>query len=100
MILNKIYSIFCESAILKPPKLIPKFFIYPIGFCMELFSTILHKIESPLLTRSRVNMMYDSFEFSVDKAKNLLGFVAKTSLKDGTDKTVECYKKNGFLEEK
>jgi len=96
--LNYIHSLFCESAKLKPPKLIPKFLIYPIGFCMELISTILHKKEPPLLTRSRVNMMYDNINFSADKAKKLLNFEAKTSLKDGIDKTVKWYKQNGFLE--
>jgi nucleoside-diphosphate-sugar epimerase len=98
--LNEIHSLFCESAKLKPPKLLPKFILFPIGFWMELLSTIFQKKNPPLLTRSRVNMMYDSFEFSTEKAKRILGFVAGTSLKDGVFQTVKWYKDNGYLEEK
>lgn len=96
--LNKFHSLLCETAKLKPPKLIPKFLIYPIGFWMEFFSTILHKKEPPILSRSRVNMMYDNIEFSVDNAKKLLGFKAKTSLRNGIIQTIKWYKQNGFLE--
>jgi len=95
--LNKIHSLFCQSANLKSPKLLPKVLIYPVGFCMELIAAVLSQEKPPLLTRSRVNMMYDSFEFSVDKAKKLLGFEAKTSLQDGINRTVEWYKRNGLL---
>ncbi|HNX01186.1 MAG TPA: NAD-dependent epimerase/dehydratase family protein, partial [Candidatus Cloacimonadota bacterium] len=95
--LNDIHSLFCVSANLKPPILIPKFLIYPIAFWMELFATLFSKKEPPLLSRSRVNMMYDRFEFSVDKARKILGFEAKTSLQDGIGHTVDWYIQNGFL---
>jgi len=42
-------------------------------------------------------MMYDNIEFSVDKARELLGFEAKTSLQDGIRRTVNWYRQNGLL---
>lgn len=93
----EIYSMFCKSANLKPPKLIPKCLIYPIGFWMELIATVLSRKTPPPLTRSRVNMMYDNIEYSVAKAKEMLGFEAKTSLQDGIERTVEWYKQKGLL---
>lgn len=95
--LNEIYALFCRSAKLQSPKLIPKLLIYPVGFWMELMAAIFSRKEPPLLTRSRVNMMYDNIEFSVDRAKQLLGFEAKTSLQDGIKKTVDWYEQNGLL---
>lgn len=95
--LNEIHTQFCKSANLTPPKLIPKFIVYPIGFFMELIATMLGKRHPPLLTRSRVNLMYDGFQFSVEKAKRLLEFETKTPLHEGINKTVIWYKQNGFL---
>jgi nucleoside-diphosphate-sugar epimerase len=95
--LNIIHSLFCEAAKLKPPKILPKVLVYPLGFWFELFAAIGMKKTAPILTRSRVNMMYDSFELSVEKAKELLGFTAKTSLQKGIAKTVAWYRQNGFL---
>jgi nucleoside-diphosphate-sugar epimerase len=96
--MHLIHSMFCRTAGLKPPKLIPKLFMYPAGFILELTSAILRTSKPPLLSRSRINMMYDNIEFSVDKAKKLLGFTAETSLEEGISKTVDWYKTNGFLE--
>lgn len=95
--LNDIYALFCKSAGLKPPKLLPKFLTYPVGFTMELFATIFASKEPSLLTRSRVNMMYDNIGYSVCKAKKLLGFEATTSLPEGIQRTVDWYRQNGLL---
>lgn len=95
--MNDIYSLFCQTANLTPPKLLPRFLVYPIGLIMELIATIFSRREPPLLTRSRVNMMYDNISFSVAKARHELGFEARTPLRDGIRRTVDWYLQNGLL---
>lgn len=95
--LNTIHSLFCEAAGLRPPRLLPRQLLYPLGFGMELLATLRATKEPPLLTRSRVNMMYDSIGFSVEKARQLLGFTAKTPLREGVYRTVEWYRQMGLL---
>ncbi len=95
--LYDIYLLFCKSAHLPSPRLIPKLFVYPIGFIMELFASIFRFKNPPLLSRSRVNMMYDHIAFSTEKSRTMLGFEAKTSLTEGIKKTVRWYQQKGFL---
>lgn len=97
--MNYIHSLFCSNAGLKPPALLPKFLAYPSGFCLELAALLFRSKKPPLLSRARVNMMYDSIEFSTSKAEKLLGFKAVTPLESGIKKTVQWYKLNGFLED-
>lgn len=95
--LNSIHTLFCEAANLKNPKLLPKALVYPLGFGMELCATLLSNRKPPLLSRSRVNMMYDSICFSAAKAKQLLGFEVNTPLQEGITQTVNWYQQNGYL---
>jgi nucleoside-diphosphate-sugar epimerase len=95
--LNDIYTLFCQAANLIPPQLLPKWVTYPIGFVWELAATVLSRQQPPLLSRSRVNMMYDNIGFSVQKAKELMGFEAKTSLQEGINRTVAWYRQNGYI---
>jgi len=95
--LQEIHALFCQSAGLRPPKLLPRSIIYPVGFIMELLATLFVRPEPPLLTRSRVNLMYDNIAFSVDKARQFLGFEAGTPLPEGINKTVAWYRQHGLL---
>jgi nucleoside-diphosphate-sugar epimerase len=95
--MHRIFSLFCTEAGLKPPRLIPHSIAYPIGFALELFSTLFKTKNPPLLSRGRVNMFYDSIGYSVKKAERLLGFVCEYSLEQGIRKTVAWYKENGYL---
>ncbi len=96
--LHRTHTLFCQAALLEPPKLLPKALAYPVGFGLELIATILSREQPPLLTRSRVNMMYDNIEYSVSKARELLGFEAGTSLGDGIRRTVDWYVQHGYLQ--
>ncbi len=96
-LMEKIYKTFCKEAGFKKPKNIPKFFIYPMAFIVELFYAIFKIKTPPLLTRGRVNMFYDNIEFSPKKAKEVLGFENEYSLEKGIKKTVNWYKKNNLI---
>lgn len=90
--MDSILSKFCEYAEVSKPKLLPKWMVYPLGFLWELFYTIFNAPKSPLLTRGRVNMFYDSIEYSTSKAEQVLGFKSRCNLKEGIKKTVAWYK--------
>lgn len=95
--MNRIFSLFCREAELKPPRLLPKWVIYPAGMLAEVWATLRGQTRAPLLTRSRVNMFYDTIAYSVDKAREVLGFEAEIDLEMGIKRTVEWYRRNAFL---
>jgi nucleoside-diphosphate-sugar epimerase len=95
--MHRIFSLFCTEAGLRPPRLIPHSIAYPVGFALELFSTLFKTKNPPLLSRGRVNMFYDSIGYSVKKAERLLGFVSEYPLEQGIRKTVAWYRENGYL---
>jgi nucleoside-diphosphate-sugar epimerase len=51
----------------------------------------------PILTRSRVMMMADSFGYSIEKARRELGYEPRTGLRDGIAKTIHGYVESGLL---
>jgi nucleoside-diphosphate-sugar epimerase len=96
--MHRIFSLFCTQAGLRPPHPVPHGIAYPIGFALELFSTLFRTKKPPLLSRGRVNMFYDSIGYSVKKAERILGFTCQYSLEQGIQKTVAWYRENGYLE--
>lgn len=96
-IMNRIYGLFCSEAGLKKPGNLPKPLIYPAAFLMELLFTLFKSSTPPLLTRGRVNMFYDNIEFSIEKAKQILGFKNFFSLEEGIKRTVLWYKQQGMI---
>jgi nucleoside-diphosphate-sugar epimerase len=95
--MNEIYRLFCREAGLKKPANVPKWLVYPPGFLLELVYTVCKSKKPPLLTRARVNLFYDNLEYSIKKAEQLLGPVAFHSLNEGIAKTVQWYKKKGYV---
>ncbi|NQV01072.1 MAG: hypothetical protein HQ542_00360 [Bacteroidia bacterium] len=95
--MNLIYDLFCREAGVKKPRNIPKWIIYPFALVLESLYVSLRRTSPPLLTRSRVNMFYDSIGFSTDRAEELLGFRNQVDLEAGIHKTVQWYKKNNWI---
>ncbi len=95
--MQSIYDLFCREAGVKKPRNIPKWTIYPLALLLESLYALLQRNSPPLLTRSRVNMFYDSIGFSTVRAEKLLGFKNQISLEEGIHKTVQWYKKNNWL---
>ncbi|WP_042331044.1 NAD-dependent epimerase/dehydratase family protein [Desulfosporosinus orientis] len=95
--MDAIYRLFCSEAGLKKPGNLPKPLIYPLAFMMELFFTLARAKKPPLLTRGRVNMFYDNIEFSVEKAREILGFRNSFTLEEGVRRTVFWYKEKGLI---
>jgi nucleoside-diphosphate-sugar epimerase len=95
--MHAIFTLFCVEAGLRPPRLLPKWIAYPPALAMEAWGTLRQSRSSPLLTRSRVNMFYDSIGFSTQKARRLLGFTCEYPLAKAIRKTVRWYREKGYL---
>lgn len=95
--MDRIYGLFCSEAGLKKPGTLPKALTYPVALLMEFLYTLFNSSNPPLLTRGRVNMFYDNLEFSVEKAKQILGFRDSYSLEEGIKRTVLWYKEHGLI---
>lgn len=94
---DEIMTLFCREAGVRKPKNVPKWVVYPIGFVLELLWTIFRISCPPLLTRARVNMFYDSIEYSGEKARHLLGEFCHHDLRAGIGRTVQWYRDNNYL---
>ncbi len=89
--------IFSQELGKKLPAYIPEIIFAPIGFFLELCYKMFKKNEAPMLTRARAKVFYCNNIFEPSKAKNELGFIARTPLEIGIKKTVRWYRQNGFL---
>lgn len=52
---------------------------------------------NPILTHSRVSLMTHSYTYSVDRAKNTLGFAPKTGVKEGVSRTIDWYRQRRLI---
>ena len=95
--MDEVFSHFCREAGYAKPRNAPMVLTYPIGFAMELLWTIFRAKNPPFMTRGRVNMFYDSAEYGVLKAKDILGFESEYTLVQGIKITVNWYKELGYL---
>jgi nucleoside-diphosphate-sugar epimerase len=95
--MEKIYACFCKEMGIKKPANLPWAMVYPIGLILEVIAELLKSKNPPLLSRSRVNMMYDNIEYSTRKAEELIAFRAELPIETGISRTVEWYRKNNLL---
>jgi nucleoside-diphosphate-sugar epimerase len=95
--MDEMYSLFCrELGVVKPMNL-PRTLTYPIGFLMELFYTLFDIKSPPLLSRGRVDLLYNNIEYSTEKAEKMLSFINQFTLEEGIKRTVKWYKDNKYL---
>lgn len=73
----------------------------PLAFLkgMSLFSELLFRAlgQTPHFSREKVKELTGDWEFDVSKAKDELGFVAKTNFTQGAQLAIEWYRKKGWL---
>jgi len=94
--LNELVQAIASNLGMKPPRWrIPVWPVYWSGWlCEKLCKSI--GVEPPLHPR-RVAFFTKNREFSVDKAKRLLGFEPKVSLEDGFGRMIDWYRQNNLL---
>jgi nucleoside-diphosphate-sugar epimerase len=95
--MHEIYALFCKEMGIKKPLNLPRALVYPIGLVMELAAEAFHWEKPPLLSRSRVNMMYDNIAYNTAKAEKLLGFRTEMPIGDSIALTVQWYKMNKLI---
>jgi nucleoside-diphosphate-sugar epimerase len=92
-----VFGLFCREAGLKPPRLLPKWALYPFAFGMEAACTLLRTRNPPPLTRGRLCTFYDSIRYSTRKARAVLGFECRHPLELAVRRTVAWYQANHYL---
>jgi nucleoside-diphosphate-sugar epimerase len=95
--MQRVLGLFCREAGIKKPLNIPKWIIYPAALVIETIALLQKRVHPPLLTRSRVNMFYDSIGYSTVNAWKSLGFRNEVDIETGIRATVSWYKKNNWI---
>ncbi len=95
--MHRVFGLFCQEAGLARPRFLPKWSLYPLAFATELAKSAVQARRPPALTRGRLNMFYDSIQYSTEKARRALGFECDYSLEEGIRQTVAWYKANQYL---
>ena len=93
----KDYIYTAATAVGAPPPFLhfPYWFFYGAAVICESICVPL-RIEPPL-HRRRVRFFKNNRAFTIDKARNILGYEPAVSLEEGMKRTVFWYKENGFL---
>ncbi len=98
--MSTIYDLFCKELGVRKPSNLPRAAVYPVGLIMELAAELVGSRKPPLLSRSRVNMMYDNISYSTQNAEELTGFRAEMPLREGIARTVKWYRDNQLIKSK
>jgi 2-alkyl-3-oxoalkanoate reductase len=78
---------------LKRPRLsVPFGFLYPVSFLMEMINKLLRLSAPPLLTRYRISNGGRDYYFSIEKAKQILGYKPIVDFKEAINRTVDWYR--------
>ena len=95
--MQELLAMFCREAGIRPPRLLPKWLVYPPALLMEAAALAVRAKRPPMLTRAVVNTFYDNIEYSGDKARKLLDFVPETPRTESIRRTVAWYRDRGLL---
>lgn len=91
-------EILSTIAAVQGTKLAPFYLPIPIAFLVGRLFDLAQKVGLPApLTTQRVRFMTNNKNFTIEEAKNVLGYKPKIGLVEGIRKTFEWYKKNGYL---
>ena len=74
--------------------------MYPLALFIELMAELFRTKNPPLLSRARLNMMYDNIGYNTKKAEALIGFKAVMPVEEGLARTVSWYRDNNYIPER
>jgi nucleoside-diphosphate-sugar epimerase len=94
---DEIFRMICREMGVRKPWNLPKALIWPVGLLAEVMARLFGARHAPFLSRARVNLFYDSIQFSTKKAEKELAFYPRYSLEEGIKNTVRWYKENGLI---
>jgi len=94
--LNRLCEMIADALKVPPPKI--KIPLKPVLFLADICEKVCvpFGIEPPI-HRRRVSFFQNNRAFAIDKARKMLGFNPQTTLKEGIQKTIEWYEKEGLM---
>jgi nucleoside-diphosphate-sugar epimerase len=94
--LSKLCEMIADALNVPPPKI--KIPLKPVLFLADICEKVCvpFGIEPPI-HRRRVSFFQNNRAFAIDKARKMLGFNPQTTLKEGIQKTIEWYEKEGLM---
>ncbi len=70
---------------------VPFFLVQRVAFLQELFARMIGKKTPPTITRRAVYLIARPTQFSIDKAKTILGWQPQVHIQEGVKRTLEWY---------
>ncbi|MHB8862340.1 MAG: NAD-dependent epimerase/dehydratase family protein [Pirellulaceae bacterium] len=80
-----------------PPKHVPERVARMAVVPIEWLARMRKSTQAPLLTRARIKFLTQNLDFSIAKAKSLLGYQPKTDFRDGMEKTLRWAQEAGLI---
>ncbi len=83
----------CECLEVPPPEWsVPSWLVYPAASGLETFYRWCGKEHPPPITRYRIRQVSRDYHFSIDRARNELGYEPRVELDEGISRTVDWYR--------
>jgi nucleoside-diphosphate-sugar epimerase len=92
--MQEVYTAFCLAADIRPPLLLPRLPCMISGILLEVLWTLLRRRNPPPISRSRVNMLFDSIPFSAEKFHQTFGPFPETPFEESVRNTIAWYHQN------
>lgn len=92
--MQEVYSAFCLAADIRPPRLLPRLPCMILGVLLEVLWTLLRRKNPPPISRSRVNMLFDSIPFSTEKFHHTFWPISETPFEESVRNTIAWYHQN------
>lgn len=89
--MQEVYTTFCLAADIRPPRLLPRLPCMVLGVLLEVLWTLFRSRNPPPISRSRVNMLFDSIPFSAEKFHQSFGPFPETPFEEAIQNTVAWY---------
>lgn len=92
--MQEVYTAFCRAADIRSPRLLPRLPCMVLGVVLEFLWTLFRSRNPPPISRSRVDMLFDSIPFSAEKFHQTFGPFPETPFEEAVRNTIAWYRQN------
>ena len=92
--MHEVYTALCRAAGIRCPWLLPRLPSMGLGVLLEFLWTLLRRKSPPPISRSRVNMLFDSIPFSAEKFHQTFGPLPETPFEEAVQNTITWYRQD------
>jgi len=89
--MQEVYTTFCLAADIRPPRLLPRLPCMMLGVMLEVLWTLFRIRNPPPISRSRVDMFFDSIPFSAEKFHQTFGPFPETPFEEAVRNVIAWY---------